>query len=302
MVFFTDGLPTVGETNPEKILATAGQEHHQHAHLHLRRRRRRQRRPARPAGRQDPGRQHLRPARRGHRGQDQRPVRQDQPSGADQPQADGRQCVTLSSLPDALPDLFHGGQLVVLGRYDGKGPTAIKLTGRSARRPGVRLRGQLPVQDRDEKSFVVDLGRGARLGYLLEQIRSNGEKKDWWTRWSPWPRSTASPRRTPAIWWYPTRRGRRQRQAAPTLRDYARLHGRDASGNGVPPVAGEMPGSEQIGVKYYNNDGSPAWRDGWWRDWGAWRKRGPDQLCPGFRRADDAVETHPRQLHRCCLR
>ena len=31
--------------------------------------------------------------------------------------------------PPQLPDLFHGSQLVVLGRYNGKGPAAIKLTG-----------------------------------------------------------------------------------------------------------------------------------------------------------------------------
>ena len=31
--------------------------------------------------------------------------------------------------PPELPDLFHGGQLVVLGRYSGKGPAAIKLSG-----------------------------------------------------------------------------------------------------------------------------------------------------------------------------
>src|SRR5262249_59441352 len=31
--------------------------------------------------------------------------------------------------PPNLPDLFHGGQLVVLGRYSGSGPAAIKLNG-----------------------------------------------------------------------------------------------------------------------------------------------------------------------------
>ena len=52
IVFFTDGQPTIGETNPDKILKNvAGEEHRQHAHLHLRRRRRRQRHPARPARR-----------------------------------------------------------------------------------------------------------------------------------------------------------------------------------------------------------------------------------------------------------
>src|SRR5262249_33045886 len=31
--------------------------------------------------------------------------------------------------PPQLPDLFHGGQLVVLGRYKGQGPSAVTLTG-----------------------------------------------------------------------------------------------------------------------------------------------------------------------------
>ncbi len=65
IVFFTDGQPTIGETDPEKILKNVvGQEHGQHAHLHLRRRRRRQRHAAGPAGRADAGDQHLRAARR----------------------------------------------------------------------------------------------------------------------------------------------------------------------------------------------------------------------------------------------
>src|SRR5439155_25569677 len=38
--------------------------------------------------------------------------------------------VSISEVyPPHLPDLFHGSQLVVLGRYDGDGPATIKLTG-----------------------------------------------------------------------------------------------------------------------------------------------------------------------------
>src|SRR5206468_4112235 len=38
--------------------------------------------------------------------------------------------VTLNEVyPPQLPDLFHGSQLVVLGRYTGKGHVAVKLTG-----------------------------------------------------------------------------------------------------------------------------------------------------------------------------
>src|SRR6185295_10594849 len=31
--------------------------------------------------------------------------------------------------PTQLPDLFHGGQVVVIGKYTGKGPAALRLTG-----------------------------------------------------------------------------------------------------------------------------------------------------------------------------
>src|SRR5262249_4416088 len=38
--------------------------------------------------------------------------------------------VTVSEVyPQKLPDLFHGGQVVVMGKYTGSGPVAIKLTG-----------------------------------------------------------------------------------------------------------------------------------------------------------------------------
>src|SRR5262249_25744330 len=88
--------------------------------------------------------------------------------------------VRLSEVyPPQLPDLFHGSQLVVLGRYSGKGPAAIKLTG---------------TVGKEKKEFVYELTfpektgggrtpgapRGARrkVGYLLDQIRANGQKKE----------------------------------------------------------------------------------------------------------------------------
>ena len=75
IVFFTDGQPTIGETNTRQDPQEhRGQEHGQHAHLHLRRRRRRQRHLPRQSGRADARPDHLRAAGRGHRGQGERPV------------------------------------------------------------------------------------------------------------------------------------------------------------------------------------------------------------------------------------
>ena len=184
VVFFTDGQPTVGETNPEKIVKkTLAKNTANTPHLHLRRRRRRQRRDARPARRGDAGRQHLRPPRRGHRDQGREPLRQDQPPGADRPEARGRRrrpaardlsaasCRTCST----------AAQLVVIGRYTGKGHAAVQAD-RQGRRgeEGVRLRGDLPRADASDtgKDFVEQLWARRKVGYLLDQIRVNGEKKE----------------------------------------------------------------------------------------------------------------------------
>ena len=81
VVFFTDGQPTVGETNPDKIVKNVVAKNSANTRIFtLRRRRRRQRRHARSARRRHPRRQHLRPPRRGHRGQGRQPLRQDQQS------------------------------------------------------------------------------------------------------------------------------------------------------------------------------------------------------------------------------
>jgi Ca-activated chloride channel family protein len=81
--------------------------------------------------------------------------------------------------PPQLPDLFHGSQLVVFGRYSGKGHAAIKLTG-SVGMEAQEFVYELNFADKtnDEKGFVEDLWARRKVGYLLDQIRVNGEKKE----------------------------------------------------------------------------------------------------------------------------
>jgi Ca-activated chloride channel family protein len=81
--------------------------------------------------------------------------------------------------PPQLPDLFHGGQLVVMGRYSGKGPFALKLTGTVG--PETKeyvYETTFPDKTNDEKSFVEHVWGRRKVGYLLDQIRLNGEKKE----------------------------------------------------------------------------------------------------------------------------
>jgi Ca-activated chloride channel family protein len=88
--------------------------------------------------------------------------------------------VRLSEIyPVDLPDLFHGGQLIVMGRYSGSGPAAIKLTGKV----GMETKEfvyelTFPEKTGDEREFVEHLWARRKVGYMLDQIRANGEKKE----------------------------------------------------------------------------------------------------------------------------
>jgi Ca-activated chloride channel family protein len=81
--------------------------------------------------------------------------------------------------PPQLPDLFHGGQLVVLGRYSGSGPAAITLGGRVGKeKKDFVYEITFPNRTGDDKAFVEDIWARRKVGYLLDQIRVNGEKKE----------------------------------------------------------------------------------------------------------------------------
>ncbi|HEY7314616.1 MAG TPA: hypothetical protein VH643_35030, partial [Gemmataceae bacterium] len=81
--------------------------------------------------------------------------------------------------PPELPDLFHGGQLVVLGRYSGKGPAAIKLSGQVGMESKEFVYElTFPDKTSDEREFVEHLWARRKVGFLLDQIRANGEKKE----------------------------------------------------------------------------------------------------------------------------
>jgi Ca-activated chloride channel homolog len=87
----------------------------------------------------------------------------------------------LDIYPPQLPDLFHGSQLVILGRFSGKGPAAIKLTGnigKETREFVYELTFPEKTSEKDSKDFVEQLWARRKVGYLLDQIRASGEKKE----------------------------------------------------------------------------------------------------------------------------
>jgi Ca-activated chloride channel family protein len=81
--------------------------------------------------------------------------------------------------PPELPDLFHGGQLIVLGRYSGKGAAAVKLSGRVGMEEKEFVY-ELTFLDKtgEEREFVEHLWARRKVGYMLDQIRANGEKPE----------------------------------------------------------------------------------------------------------------------------
>src|SRR5499426_1921971 len=82
--------------------------------------------------------------------------------------------------PRSTPDVFHGSQLVLMGRYRPR-PSAIRMTltgkvnGRERRFMYDDL--QFPEKQSDNE-FLPHLWAMRRVGHLLDQIRLNGESKE----------------------------------------------------------------------------------------------------------------------------
>ena len=74
-------------------------------------------------------------------------------------------------LPTDLPDLFKGGQLTVLGRYDGQGKATFTLKGKTADGSAEwRTVVDMPAAD-NERDFVPQIWASRKIGYLLDQVR-----------------------------------------------------------------------------------------------------------------------------------
>ena len=85
---------------------------------------------------------------------------------------------TTKLYPSPLPDLFKGEQLVLVGRYTGKGDSAVVLEGNingSARKFTYEVNF---AGDRSENEFIPRLWATRRVGYLLDEIRLHGENSE----------------------------------------------------------------------------------------------------------------------------
>jgi len=80
--------------------------------------------------------------------------------------------------PSPLPDLFKGEQLVLVGRYSGKGDAAVIVEGSVN---GAARKFTYEVSFPDEASqneFIPRLWATRRVGYLLDEIRLHGENAE----------------------------------------------------------------------------------------------------------------------------
>jgi len=80
--------------------------------------------------------------------------------------------------PSTLPDLFQGDQLVVFGRYTGSGDASITLEGTvNGQLRSFTYQGKL-AEHATEHSFIPRLWATRRVGFLLDQIRLHGENRE----------------------------------------------------------------------------------------------------------------------------
>lgn len=81
-------------------------------------------------------------------------------------------------LPKTLPDLFRGSQLLVAGKFEGVGPAVVRLKGKANGKTVEHVFELTFGKGSDATTFVPRLYAVRRVGYLMDQIRLNGENKE----------------------------------------------------------------------------------------------------------------------------
>jgi Ca-activated chloride channel family protein len=85
---------------------------------------------------------------------------------------------TFQAYPNNLPDLFRGSSVTIFGRYTGSGNSHITLNGTvKGEQRAFTINTDFAIAD-DEYDFIPPLWASRRIGYLLDQIRLNGEEKE----------------------------------------------------------------------------------------------------------------------------
>jgi Ca-activated chloride channel family protein len=113
----------------------------------------------------------------------------------------GKEVVLEDMQPPKLPDLFHGGQVMVLGKYTGHGRVKLTLEARWAKKR--RSMTTLWTSRKSPPAIATwwrPFGLAARSASCSIRSAPAANRKSWSNRSYHWQKSMASPRRTPAIW------------------------------------------------------------------------------------------------------
>jgi Ca-activated chloride channel family protein len=84
----------------------------------------------------------------------------------------------LDRHPAALPDLYAGMQLVLVGRYTGEGQVRLHLSGSVNNESESFDYTTTFAKESDDREFVEILWARRRIGYLLDGVRQRGEDKE----------------------------------------------------------------------------------------------------------------------------
>lgn len=173
-VFLTDGVPTVGEQNPEKIAARAagagsgqrifpiGLGHDVNTYLL-------DRLALEARGRVE----YVAPEADVEMAVGTVLTRLDAPALTDL-RIVSSPVRLLEMAPADLPDLFHGEELVIFGRYEGTGRGAVVIEGqRNGRRERFTAQAVFAAREPDN-SFIAPLWASRRIGELTRQLRLEG--------------------------------------------------------------------------------------------------------------------------------
>lgn len=86
--------------------------------------------------------------------------------------------IKISKLyPRLLPDLFNGDQLIIFGTYSGTGAATLALRGAINGKEKAFTR-TVTFSDQFKNRFIPAMWATRRVGWLLDEIRKNGENKE----------------------------------------------------------------------------------------------------------------------------
>jgi Ca-activated chloride channel family protein len=80
--------------------------------------------------------------------------------------------------PRVMPDLFKGSQLVLIGKYAGKGKVTVVLSGKVGKKAKRFVLKDQELIKAEYYNFLPRLWATRRIGYLIEEIRLQGTNKE----------------------------------------------------------------------------------------------------------------------------